>query len=156
MNPNAYPIDFENYIANRDIYFLQFTSKGNEEIDKGIAYNPVGYPSGRYYNLGFGDLIYDDLGNITGIDDKVEDNNGDVKLVFSTVVSTLPGFFAIHPHAKVHVRGSNQQRGSVYRGLIQRYYPQVKHLYHFEGSQDGRVEVFIPETFYDFILISKK
>ena len=89
---------------------------------------------GKYYNWGFGDLKLDEhTGTYTDIDDKSESNNGDVKTIFYTVISTLSEFFHIHPDAIVHVEGSNRQRTKVYRDLILRHWRQIESIYDIRG-----------------------
>jgi hypothetical protein len=55
-------------------------------ITKAIAYTPILKGGFKYYNLGFGDLIAHPVTGTYYIDDEIESNNGDVKMIFYTVV----------------------------------------------------------------------
>ena len=87
----------------RKVRFL-FESKGNMSIIKIVEYTYVRKLSGKkVYNLGFGDyneeegLIIDDCNS----------NNGDMRKVFRTVLSTVPLFFAKFNDAAIWVQGSD-------------------------------------------------
>ena len=81
-----------------------FESVGEKTIIKAIEYTPIANMGGRtVYNLGFGD--YDEaLGTIV---DDVNSNNGDIYIVFNTVLSTVPMFFAINEDVVIIVSGSD-------------------------------------------------
>jgi hypothetical protein len=81
-----------------------FASIGKKTIIKAIEYSPVTIIGGRtVYNLGFGD--YDEEQG-TIIDD-INSNNGDIYVVFNTVLSTVPLFFEHNPDAVIIVSGSD-------------------------------------------------
>ena len=81
-----------------------FASIGEKTIIKAIEYSPVTTLGARtVYNLGFGD--YDEA-NGTIIDD-INSNNGDIYIVFNTVLSTVPVFFETNPDAVIIVSGSD-------------------------------------------------
>ena len=87
MSLHTYPL---NRIDNDlRFYFVSMNSEGENRVIKIVAYEQVTKYNITYYNLGFGDLNPD-----TGeVDDEAESNNGDVRKILSTVVSTLPYFF---------------------------------------------------------------
>jgi hypothetical protein len=123
MIGKTYPFLNKDHIAASDILFFTFMSISEDAIiPKAVAYVPIEKNSCKYYNFGFGDLIIDPATNEYTIDDKVESNNGDVKKVFYTVISTLNDFFELHPEATVYVEGSTRQRMSVYQKLIERHW----------------------------------
>lgn len=116
MSLNTYPL---NRIGNDlGFYFVSMNSEGENRVIKIIAYEQVTKHSITYYNLGFGDLNPD-----TGeVDDEAESNNGDMRKILSTVVSTLPYFFEMNPVEKVHIDGSTLLRKQYYHKLARDYY----------------------------------
>jgi hypothetical protein len=132
--------------------FVSTNSDGDNRIFKIIVYDRITKHNVGYYNLGFGDL---DLS--TGeLDDEAESNNGDMRKILATVVSTLAFIFEIHPNEKVHLDGSTHLRLQYYHKLVRDYYKKITERYVVEGCLDGRIESFSPEKEYDFILISLK
>jgi hypothetical protein len=156
MVGDTYPFLSHDYIPNTDQLVFTFLSQGDQLIPKIIAFTPVVKGGIKYYNWGFGDLVIDDKTSEFKIDDKVESNNGDVRLVFYTVVSTLSEFFAIKPEATVYLAGSNRQRLEVYKGLIYRHWRQIEPFYSVMGFINGQSEVFQPGLDFEFLLISRK
>lgn len=155
MIGETYPFLSGDYVPESDILFYTFLSQGDEVIPKAIAFAPILKGSNKYYNWGFGDLVVNDKGEYE-IDDSVESNNGDVKTVFYTVVSTLSDFFEIHPEATVYIEGSNRQRMEVYRGLIARHWRQIEPFYRIIGYVSGKPEIFRSGIDYEYLLISRK
>ncbi len=87
----------------RKIQYL-FESKGEKSIIKVIEYTPVGQINDKIvYNLGFGDYNEED-GNIL---DGSNSNNGDMRIVFSTVLNTVPKFFEENKDSAIWVQGSD-------------------------------------------------
>lgn len=155
MIGETYPFLSEDYIPESDILFYTFLSQGDEVIPKAVAFTPIVKGGSKYYNWGFGDLVLNEKGEYD-VDDRVESNNGDIKTVFYTVVSTLSDFFYIHPEATVHIEGSNRQRMEVYRKLIIRHWQQIEPLYHITGYLNGEIEVFRAGIDYEYLLISRR
>src|SRR5690242_10486127 len=112
MSSFKYPVS---RVSGRLIfYFVSLNDHGSNPVLKIITYEPVDRYGVRYYNLGFGDY-----GNDIGLlDDKVISNNGDMRKVLETVVSTLKFFFQEHPEKIVHIEGSDQTRKDYYHKLI--------------------------------------
>jgi hypothetical protein len=92
MIGEPYPFLSEDYSAESDVLFFTFLSQGEEVIPKAVAFTPIEKSGNKYYNWGFGDLVIDDAAGEFFVNDKIESNNGDVKSVFYTVVSTLSIF----------------------------------------------------------------
>ena len=81
-----------------------FVSEGNSTIIKVIEYSPITTFGERVvYNLGFGD--YDEISK-TILDD-TDSNNGDMYVVFNTVLFTVPLFFTSKPDCVIYVCGSD-------------------------------------------------
>jgi len=156
MIGETYPFLSEGYVAETGELYYIFLSQGEQVIPKLIAYTPVEKGGVKYFNWGFGDLIVDDSTREYKIDDKAESNNGDVKTVFYTVVSTLTDFFDHHPDATVYVSGSTRQRLDVYRGLISRHWRYIEPFYDVKGSIAGKIEVFRSGMEFEYLLISRK
>jgi hypothetical protein len=157
MIGETYPFLNEDYILSSDTMFYTFLSVSEDMvIPKVIVYSPIDKNEQRYYNLGFGDLEIDPTTRAFRIDDKNESNNGDVKTVFYTVVSTLTDFFERYPEGTVHIEGSTAQRMDVYRGLIARHWRQIEPTYIIRGYDNKKLEVFQAGIPYEYVLISRK
>lgn len=133
-------------------YFVSLNDQGSNPIFKIITYKPVDKYGIRYYNLGFGDYNKD-----TGLpDDRVTSNNGDMRKILETVVSTLKFFFQEHPDKIVHIDGSDQTRRDYYHKLINDYWYRIQEFYFVQGCNRGVTEIFQKGMKYEFILISLK
>lgn len=83
-----------------------FASEGKKTIIKTIEYSPAGEINGRtVFNLGFGDFD-ETTGEIV---DDVNSNNGDIYIVFNTVLHTVPIFFDKYPTDVIIVSGSDSK-----------------------------------------------
>lgn len=83
-----------------------FTSEGKESVTKMIQYSPFYFMDGKHvYNLGFGN--YDSENNC--IIDSVNTNNDDMRVVFNTVLHTIPDFFTHRPDDVLFVTGSDNE-----------------------------------------------
>jgi hypothetical protein len=156
MTGKPYPFLSEDFNTDSDVLFFTLLSQGKEVIPKTIVFAPIDKSGNKYYNWGFGDLIIDDSTGEFFISDKTESNNGDVKTVFYTVVSTLSIFFDIHPNATVYIEGSNQQRTKIYNGLIIRHWGQISPFYNILGFSNGKIEPFRSGIVFEYLLISRK
>jgi hypothetical protein len=156
MIGETYPFLSEDYIPETGELYFTFLSQGEQVIPKLIAYTPIVRGGRKYFNWGFGDLVIDESTGEYRIDDKAESNNGDVKTVFYTVVSTLADFFEVHPNATVYVAGSTEQRLDVYKGLIYRHWKHIEPFYQINGFINGKIELFEPGTDFEYLLISRK
>lgn len=150
MTPDTYALERE---GNKlQFSFVSADSEGENRVIKIIAYDIVKKHKVTYYNLGFGDLNTETM----EVDDEAESNNGDMRKVLSTVVSTLPLFFELHPSKKVHLDDSTLLRKQYYHKLVRDYYRRITEHYVVEGCLDDIVEPFDVKKEYDFILISLK
>lgn len=156
MIGETYSFLSEEYSHENDRLFFVFLSQGERIVPKAIGFDPIEKDNTKFYNWGFGDLVQNKQTGEFEIDDETESNNGDVKTVFYTVVSTLSKFFEIHPEATVHIEGSNKQRTRVYRGFINRYWEQIEPYYDVRGYSGGKIRDFEPGTEYEYLLISRK
>jgi hypothetical protein len=85
---------------------LFFISTGKRNIIKAIEYTFIGkYEDKDLYNLGFGDY---DIGSDT-INDSINTNNRDGRIVFNTVLNTIPTFFTNYPDSMLFIRGSDSK-----------------------------------------------
>jgi hypothetical protein len=156
MIGEPYPFLSEDYSAESDVLFFTFLSQGEEVIPKAVAFTPIERSGNKYYNWGFGDLVIDAATGEFFVNDKIESNNGDVKSVFYTVVSTLSIFFDMHPEATVYVEGSNRQRTKIYSGLIIRHWKQIAPFYNIMGYHNGKIRAFSFDLSFEYLLISRK
>lgn len=157
-----------------------FESVGKNNIIKVIEYNPIAVVEKRtVYNLGFGDFN-DEKGTI--IDD-INSNNGDMRIVFNTVLSTVPLFFQHFPDAVIIVSGSDshedfirdcfptckksciglcknyQRRIKTYRYYVDKNFDDLCEEYIFFGrnrSKNSGFVQYVPQHVYDDILVYKK
>lgn len=178
-NNNHY--ETQEFISNSSIRFL-FVSHGNQEIIKVIDYSIVRFKTEvirteKIFNLGFGN--YDlDSGHI---DDSDISDNGDVYKVLTTVLSTIPHFFNVHPNEAIMVTGSdstkdyidnclltcrkkcaeaheckNQHRRiNIYRGYVNKNFENLCKDYTFYGGLGSIIEDYIPQKDYDSVFIIK-
>ena len=155
MIGKPYPFFSKTYISEADVLFYVFISKGKKNIPKVILFAPIVKRKTRYYNWGFGDLVVGENGEYL-VDDRVETNNGDVRKVFYTIVSSLYNFFEVHPEATVYVEGSSRQRIEIYRQLIFRHWEEIEPFYHITGGINGQIEEFQSDVGYEYLLISRR
>ncbi|MES2730498.1 MAG: hypothetical protein V4714_02075 [Bacteroidota bacterium] len=125
-------------------------------MPKLIEYSPINRQGERYYNLALMDLVFDSIEGTYRKDDLAQTNNGDIRKVLYTVVSTIENFFELHPAATVHIAGSDEQRIRVYRMLIRRHWKDIEPIYYVKGFINGLLEDFKENKSYEFSLISKK
>jgi hypothetical protein len=156
MIGETYPFLSEDYIPETGALYFTFLSQGEQVIPKLIAFTPIEKGGMTFFNWGFGDLVIDEATGEYRVDDKVESNNGDVKTIFYTVVSTLNAFFERHPDATVYIEGSNRQRIDVYQGLIYRHWKNIEPFYQITGLIDGKIEDFSPGIGFEYLLISRR
>lgn len=157
-----------------------FESLGEKTIIKVIEYSVINIIGGRYvYNLGFGDYN-EDTGEIS---DDISSNNGDVYIVFNTVLNTVPLFFTRFPDAVIMVGGSDshsdyamicqknckknciddcknaKRRIRTYRNYVNKNFKDLSFDYIFFGRKKNEENTFvqyIPGNEYDEILVYKK
>lgn len=157
-----------------------FESDGVKKIIKAIEYTPIQVMGNRtVFNLGFGD--YDEERG-TIIDD-VNSNNGDMRIVFNTVLSTVPLFFAKNEDAVIIISGSDshedfiirckptckkkcleecknfQRRIKTYRYYVDKNFDELSVDYIFFGRNKSKANTFVqyvPGNHYDDLLVYKK
>ncbi|WP_343704333.1 hypothetical protein [Chitinophaga sp.] len=132
-----------------------FVSNGTANIVKAIEYQymqDIGFSP--LFNLGFGDY---DVKTDT-ISDQCVSNNGDHYTVFHTILSTIPRFFEMQPHALIVVQGSDSgqkfadcckvtclkgckevcrkinRRINAYRWYVEKNFEQLNNAYTFYGG----------------------
>lgn len=155
-----------------------FESKGDKSLTKVIEYSQFRKIKGKdIYNLGFGD--YDEVtGNFF---DDSNSNNGDMRQVFNTVLSTVPKFFKINPDSAIWVQGSDSsdkfiktckencrkkcvdndcknknKRIRTYRYYIDRNFKELSKEYTFFGVLNGEALKYVPQNEYVGVLVFKK
>lgn len=178
---NNIPVYKTEIIDNNDtkVQYL-FESKGEKLIIKAIEYSFLRrFSERKVYNLGFGD--YDEQNG--SIVDDINSNNGDMRKVFSTVLSTVPKFFAENKDSAIWVQGSDSaedfkskcevdcnkkctdicknynRRIKAYRYYVDRNFVELSKEYIFFGFINGENPGFvqyIPNNEYIGILVFKK
>ena len=148
MDHSVYPVE---RVGNAlEFLFMSDNSLGTNPVKKMINYTRLVRLGNVYYNLSPGD--YDEKTRY--LDDTVVTDNGDMRRVFRTVVSTLEIFFGEHPEAQVHIDGSDSRRKAYYRKLIRDHFELVSTRYDLYGSLKGNLELFKPNIEYDFITVA--
>lgn len=165
--------------TERKVRYL-FESVGSKPIIKIIEYTPLGVMEGRtIYNLGFGDY-HEDSG---GIVDDVNSNNGDMYIVFNTILSTVPLFFKANPESVILVSGNDsheqfianclpickkkcldtcknfERRIRTYRYYIDKNFDELSKEFIFFGRNKTLENTFVqyvPSHVYNDILVYKK
>ncbi|KRB59981.1 hypothetical protein [Flavobacterium sp. Root186] len=131
-----------------------------------------------FYNLGFGDYNLESK----NISDSENSNNGDVRIVFNTVLNTIPEFFRDNPDFPIYFQGSDSKdsfeeecrnkcsknctqicknknrRIRIYTYFLDKNYLNFLKDYMFYGF-DEELKIFVeyvPKNKYTAILIYKK
>jgi len=123
---------------------------------------------------------YDSL--INAIIDDTNSNNGDMRKVFSTVLSTILKFFKLNSNAAILVQGSDSnplfesqcrltctkkcdnicknlnKRIKAYRYYVNKNFVELSKSYIFFGRMEDEIDFaqYIPHTEYQAILVFKK
>lgn len=127
-----------------------FISKGVKgEVEKIIRYD---WLEDDIYNLGFGDKIK----GTNYVDDLVVTDNGDIRLVFTTVIRTLPLFFEKYPDHRVYFTGSDSKRINVYNYIIDKHIDRLADEYEFLGQQGKEFEPYQSNKKYEGFVIKKR
>lgn len=167
---------FEKSKSRQQLRFA-FASKGIHDVIKIISYDYVGLNhEKKTFNLGFGDFNL-----FTGeFSDAVNTENGDVYMVFNTVLNTIPVFFEHYPECTIMVSGSDSgknfikyckqhcrkkcsndacknqhQRIGVYIRYLNKHYDELAEEYLFSGSNEDAIETFEKHKKYDTLFIAK-
>lgn len=165
-------------IVNSIVQYL-FESSGEKKIIKAVQYSRFETQKGAIiYNLGFGDYNFE----TNSISDKENSNNGDMRNVFNTVLSTVPKFFKDNSDFPIYVQGSDSSnsfedecRKSCYKNcsgvcknknrriraytyFIDKYFKELSKNYIFFGFDEEENEFlqYIPKNKYIAILVYKK
>lgn len=153
MIGKPYAFFTKEYIKAEDVSLFTFISEGEYNVVKAVRIEPVD-DSLSFYSLGLGDArILEENGNYS-IDENDSTQTGDAEKVFFTVISALTEFFAAHPKANVRIIGNTDRSISLHIELICKYWKDLVHTYHVEGTVQGRNEIFIPGRQYDYIIVS--
>jgi hypothetical protein len=148
MNLPVYPVT---RIENELIFYFESRNPfGENPVFKLVTYALCHKHGDTHYNLGFGD--FDPESN--GVCDTAVSNNGDMRKILATVVSTLETFFKEKPHETVHIDGSDRIRRAYYHKLIVDYSNLIEELYVVKGRALGKIERFQKGKTYEYILIS--
>ena len=131
-------------------YFLSLDPFGRNPVLKIVTYSIYDKHSVTYYNLGFGDFNPES----NEVNDTAVSNNGDMRKILVTVVSTLKMFFEEKPYDSVHVVGSDQRRQAYYQKLIADYSNLIDGVYLVKGGYSEKIEPFHKAKNYEFLLIS--
>lgn len=102
-----------------------------------------------YFNLAFGD--HDDVNGL--IYDDVVTNNGDMRKVLKTVISTMKTFFTERPGELIHIEGSDPIRNKFYQKIVRDYEETISEDFKVMGYKADSLEPFKREMDYAFIVV---
>ncbi|HFA51619.1 MAG TPA: hypothetical protein ENJ95_21610 [Bacteroidetes bacterium] len=145
MSAAPYPIKTEDELV------FSFVSEGPRgRIRKIVRFDLIG-PG--LYNLGFGDQLENSL----DFDDFANTNNGDMKKVLATVISTIFLFFEKYPNQALYVEGSDSIRTRLYIRIANNYFDGFKETIAIYGGIKNSVpEKLSKDKNYDYLIIKKK
>jgi len=165
-------------IENSIIHYI-FESSGQKRIIKAVQYSRLKSKSGDIvYNLSFGDYNSESK----SISDIENSNNGDMRNIFNTVLSTIPIFFKEFPEFPIFIQGSDShdsfeekcreecfkncrkfcknknRRIRTYSHFLDKNFKEFSEDYIFYGlPAEGKAFVdYVPKNKYTAILIYKK
>ncbi|AMD85662.1 hypothetical protein SAMN05444369_104117 [Capnocytophaga haemolytica] len=136
------------YKAGKYLTSFEFVSVGKRgSIKKVVGYAPMSNP--RIYNLGFGDWNEETQ--------EVDDSNGDMVKVLSTVVATMYEFTEVYPEIAVYATGSNETRTRLYRINIAKHLAILQQDFYVYGqNSDGSFETFEVNKEYIGFMVKRK
>ena len=156
MIGETYPFYSEEFDAQQDLLHFSFLSKGKANVPKIVAFSPTTIDGIQYYNMGLGDLVYDEGTGRYRIIDNRTTNNGDHKKVLYTVVLTLYKFFEIHPKATVRIVGSDSRRTEFYKKLALRHIKETKSHFDIIACVQNKFTAVEADSIIDYLLISRR
>jgi len=126
-----------------------FVSEGKKgRIKKKVQFDLM---QAGIFNLGFGDWKDGDC----GFDDLATTDNGDMKMVLSTVVKIAAEFLSENAGATIHLTGSTPARTRLYQIIISNRYDGIRKKYSVWGYFNGGFRPFQKNINYEAFLISK-
>lgn len=148
MDQSLYPIRRNG--KKMEFRFWSTNSRGENAVLKVVTYERVVKYGRVYYNLAFGD--FDEQSRIAH--DDVVTNNGDMRKILRTVISTIDQFFLERPKDRVHIDGSDAVRRSYYHKIVRDYFDVIFEHYKVRGCVDRRIELFRANIEYEYLIIS--
>ncbi|WP_428668008.1 DUF6934 family protein [Runella sp.] len=147
MNKPTYKLQ-----SSSDSLQYVFESVSDEKkINKAVAYIKSEDDSDLYQ------LIFGDLAENGDIDVLSVSNNADIKIVLTTVASTLFTFFEHYPNATVAFTGSTLSPTRLYRAVIAKFINETELYCNVLGiTENGYLEAFDHHTIYVGYLITQK
>lgn len=134
---------------NHQYYF--FESVGTRTIQKVVIYQSF-EDSQDIVELAFGNLKSDYSIDVYAVDD-----NEDMPLVISTVISTIFDYLEYFPEKIIYFTGSTPSRTRLYRAAITKSIQNIEPNYQVLGlKDDDNIEIFNKNQTYKSFLISRK
>lgn len=126
-----------------------FVSQGKKgQILKGILFQKMDEVNN--YNLAFGDVINKKM------DDEVITNNGDAKMVISTVVKAVYIFFKTYPEAILEIDPVDEKRTRFYNYIFKSRYKEIETRFILRGYSNNQWESYDIQKRYQKFDISLK
>jgi hypothetical protein len=144
MTHPSYPFD-----RTVDETYFEFTSVSpTRSIRKAVAFTALPARTG-WFNLALVDVLENDHFDDTSVSD-----NGDMEMIFATVIETLRRFFQRQPAARVLFRGSTPARTRMYRIILTKLLEEATKTYRVQGIIQGKLEVFTPNRPYEAFVLA--
>jgi len=142
---------FYDFAVLDEAHRFDFLSIGRTAIHKVILYFTTEIPN--FYNLVLAEVDPDGELNIYSVSD-----NGDMKIILSTVFKTIIHFLKLHPEAIICFAGSTPARTRLYRAAITLNLNAVQEHFDIYGAlkDDGYPEVFCKNKYYEGFFICRK
>jgi len=144
-------MDQPHYQVQRSLHnnVYSFVSEGKKgSVKKKVQFDLI---TAGIFNLGFGDWEDSDA----GFDDLTITDNGDMKMVLSTVVRIAAEFLSGNPGVIIHLTGSTPARTRLYRIIISNRYETIRNDFSVLGYLNGGFHPFQKNMNYEAFLIFK-
>jgi hypothetical protein len=133
----------------REEKLYEFHSQGKRGVIKKVVQFKLIHSN--VFNLGFGDFS-DELGLI---DDTVVTDNGDMEMIFATVIAIIQQFLLSFPDAGIFLTGSTNSRTRLSQIIINMNLEDLQEDFEIYGFRNERWERFRKNIRYESFLVSK-
>jgi hypothetical protein len=153
MDDKGYPYINRNIDDLKLYYFISKNQQTGLELVKAIQFSETQTPN--RYNLGLADYVGNGV-----LDYEVVSDNGDLRIVLTTIVSIIFDFFVKNPEKEIEIRANSLQRLKLYHFVIRSRFQEFESRFQILGMiQYGEPEIFENfnvNTFYEGFFIKTK
>jgi hypothetical protein len=137
------------FTTHRQSLRFNFVSVGKTSIQKAVIFESL--EGDHIFNLAMGDV--DDQGEL---DVFSKSDNGDMQMVFATVIQIVKVFFKEKPNALIFIEGSTPARMRLYQIVIERELRDLEAYFIIHGFRDSEFELFRRNANFSVLAISLK